>query len=88
MAELEEQRGKLLEGRDDLVAKVSKPIVKRYERLRASLSNAVIIIGDGTCSACRMALPPQLTIELHRANELHQCPHCRRIIIHKTVIED
>jgi predicted nucleic acid-binding Zn-ribbon protein len=35
-----------------------------------------------------MALPPQLNIELQRADELHQCPHCRRIIIHKTVVED
>jgi predicted nucleic acid-binding Zn-ribbon protein len=88
IAELEEQRGKLLSGRDELAAKVSKSIVKRYERLKAGIPNAVIIITDGTCSACRMALPPQLTIELQRANELHQCPHCRRIIIHKRVIED
>ncbi len=88
LAELEEERGKLLHGRDDIASKVPKSIIKRYERLRKGLNNAVIIIKDGTCSACRMALPPQLTIELHRANELHQCPHCRRIIIHKTVIED
>jgi len=88
VAELEEQRGKLLDGRDLLAAKVSKTIVKRYERLKTGIPNAVIIIGDGTCTACRMALPPQLTIELQRANEVHQCPHCRRIIIHKNVVED
>jgi predicted nucleic acid-binding Zn-ribbon protein len=88
IAELEEQRGKLLDGRDDLAAKVPKPIIKRYERLKTGITNVVIILKDGTCTACRMALPPQLTIELQRANELHQCPHCRRIIIHKNVIED
>ena len=88
LAELEEERGKLLGGRDDLAAKVPKNVVKRYERLRGGIPNAVIIINDGTCSACRMALPPQLTIELQRANELHQCPHCRRIIIHKSLLED
>ena len=88
IAELEEQRGKLLNGRDDLAARVPKPIIKRYERLKTGIPNVVIIIKDGTCTACRMALPPQLTIELQRANELHQCPHCRRIIIHKNVIED
>ncbi len=87
VAELEEQRAKLLDGRDVLAAKVSKTIVKRYERLKTGIPNAVIIISDGTCTACRMALPPQLTIELQRANELHQCPHCRRIIIHKAVVE-
>ncbi len=88
VAELEEQRAKLLDGRDLLAAKVSKTIVKRYERLKTGIPNAVIIISDATCTACRMALPPQLTIELQRANEVHQCPHCRRIIIHKNVIED
>ena len=88
VAELDEQRGVLLSGRDSLVAKVPSNIVKRYERLRNSLPNAVIIISDGTCTACRMAFPAQLTIELQRAEQLHQCPHCRRIIIHKSVIEE
>lgn len=88
LEELTAQRNQMLEGREILVDKVPNNVVKRYERLRGSIPNAVIIITDGTCTACRMALPPQLTIELQRANELHQCPHCRRIIIHKTVIED
>ena len=88
VAELEEQRGKLLNGRDELAAKVPKSIVKRYERLKTGITNVVLIIKNGTCTGCRMALPPQLTIELQRGNELHQCPHCRRIIIHKNVIED
>jgi len=87
IGELEGQRGLLLNGRDDLVANLPKTIVKRYERLRTGLPNAVIIINSGTCTACRMALPPQLNIELQRADELHQCPHCRRIIIHKSIIE-
>ncbi|MGB5222639.1 MAG: C4-type zinc ribbon domain-containing protein [Polyangiales bacterium] len=88
VAELEEQRAGLLNGREQLVAKVPKNVVKRYERLRGGIPNAVIIIKDGNCTACRMALPPQLSIELQRADELHQCPHCRRIIIHKSVVED
>ena len=29
-----------------------------------------------------------LSQTLARADELHQCPHCRRIIIHKSVVED
>ncbi len=88
LTELEERRAVLLNGRDQLVAKVPSNVVRRYDRLRGGLTNAVIIINDGSCSACRMALPPQLTIELQRADELHQCPHCRRIIIHKSVLDD
>ncbi|MBW2374434.1 MAG: hypothetical protein JRF55_00405 [Deltaproteobacteria bacterium] len=52
------------------------------------MTDVVIIIKDSNCPGCRMALPPQLTIDLQRADELHQCPHCRRIIIHKNVIDD
>jgi len=88
IAELEVERGKLLDGRDELVVKIPKTVVKRYDRLRTGIPNAVIIINDATCTGCRMALPPQLTIELQRADALHQCPHCRRIIIHKRVVED
>ena len=44
IAELEEQRGKMLSGRDDLAAKVPKPIIKRYERLKTGITNVVIII--------------------------------------------
>lgn len=88
IAELEEQRAGLLNGRDELVAKVPKMVVKRYERLRTSIPNVVLILADGNCTGCRMALPPQLYIELQRGQELHQCPHCQRIIIHKNVVED
>ena len=87
VTELQEQRAKLLEGRDVLAAKVPKSVVKRYARLKTGIPNAVIIINDSNCTACRMALPPQLTIELQRADEMHQCPHCRRIIIHKSVVD-
>ena len=88
IADLEEQRAKMLNGRDDIAAKVPKSVVKRYERLKTGITNVVIVIKDGTCGGCRMALPPQLNIDPQRGNELHQCPHCRRIIIHKNVIDD
>ena len=87
MTELEEQRAQMLDGREGLVAKVPKAIVKRYDRLKTGITNVVIIIKDGTCPGCRMALPPQLNIELQRGDELHQCPHCRRMIIHTTVLD-
>ena len=56
-----------------LVAQLPQAIVKRYERLRKGLVNAVAIVDAGTCTACRMHLPPQLFINLQRADEIHQC---------------
>lgn len=88
VVELQQQRDAMLAGREELVAKIPSAVLRTYERLRKGLPNVVVFIDDATCPACRMALPAQLSIELRRAEELHQCPHCRRIIINKETVED
>jgi uncharacterized protein len=88
VSELKQQRDAMLAGRDELVGKISSRVVRTYERLRTGFPNVVILVEDATCPACRMALPAQLSIELRRAEELHQCPHCRRIIIDKETVAD
>ncbi len=88
VVELQQQRDAMLAGREELVAKIPSAVLRTYERLRKGLPNVVVFIEDATCPACRMALPAQLSIELRRAEELHQCPHCRRIIINKGTVED
>lgn len=88
IAELEQERDKFLVGREDIVAQVPADVFKRYERLRGALATAVVIIGEGTCPGCRMALPPQLCIELQRGDEFHQCPNCRRMLVHRVLVGD
>ncbi|MEZ4287810.1 MAG: C4-type zinc ribbon domain-containing protein, partial [Polyangiales bacterium] len=81
LAELRTERDVLLAGRDELVALVDPAVIRRYDRLRKGIQNVVAIISDGTCTACRMALPPQLYIDLQRGTEIQDCPHCRRIVL-------
>lgn len=86
--ELGAEREKLLAGREQLVDVISQTLIRRYERLRGPLITAVSIISDVTCPACRIAVPAQLFIEIQRSEEIHQCPNCRRIFIHKELAAD
>jgi len=86
IAELEAQRAEVLHGRDDLLGNISGRNVKRYDRARKSKGDGVVIIEDGTCSGCRMALPAQLYIEVQKGLEVIECPQCRRIVIHKSLV--
>ena len=42
--------------------------------------HALAEIKDGNCSGCRLQLPPQLISEVKRAEDLHTCPYCRRML--------
>ena len=87
VAELEAERGELLGGRDEIVATLPQVVIRRYDRLKGPLITAVAIIGDGTCPACRISLPPQLYNDIRRGEDFHQCPQCRRMIIYKEIAD-
>ena len=65
-------------------ATISKrlPIVlyRRYEMLRTKKPCPIAQTTDGTCSACHMALPPQLFHRLRREPMIEQCQSCQRLI--------
>jgi uncharacterized protein len=84
------ERDAVLAGREEVVQKLPKRVVKRYEKLRTRPRyDAVSFIGaDGTCHSCRMALPPQLFIEVQRGDELHECPQCRAFLVHEAFVPD
>ena len=81
--ELNAEHDKLLGGREDLLGKIPKMVVKRYDRLRTGMVSAVAVVDGGNCTACRMKIPAQLYIDLQRAQEIQQCPHCRRLMVLK-----
>jgi predicted nucleic acid-binding Zn-ribbon protein len=90
IAALEAERAHVTQGRNVFVVLVDKPTVRRYEQLREKKGTAVVEIVNGSCVGCRMALPPQMLLELQRAEQpdLAQCPHCRRFVYTKAMIED
>jgi predicted nucleic acid-binding Zn-ribbon protein len=45
--------------------------------------SAVVNVKDEVCMGCFMNIPPQLYIEVRRANSLITCPQCSRILYYK-----
>ena len=62
-------------------AHVDKGLLSRYHSIKAlRKDHALAEIKDGNCSGCRLQLPPQLISEVKRAQDLHTCPYCRRML--------
>jgi predicted nucleic acid-binding Zn-ribbon protein len=65
----------------EIVAKRLPPVLyRRYETLRTKKPCPIAQTTDGTCTACHMALPPQIFHRLRREPMIEQCPSCQRLI--------
>lgn len=53
-----------------------------YDRLRLKSRNGIAIteVKNGVCLACRMALRPQVVMELRKGDSIQQCENCRTLI--------
>ncbi|HVC08477.1 MAG TPA: C4-type zinc ribbon domain-containing protein [Elusimicrobiota bacterium] len=55
--------------------------VKLYEHIRArGKLDAVVAVDGAHCGACRIALAPQVIVNLTRANQVVACENCQRIL--------
>ncbi len=56
-------------------------ILARYSKLKTARKGfAVAQVRNGTCSGCRLQIPPQLIAEVKRGDELLNCSYCHRIL--------
>ncbi len=87
---LRAERARVTEGRDVYAATIDKATLRFYDQLRAKRETAVVEIVAGTCSGCRMSIAPQMILDMQRSEqaELAQCPHCRRYVFLKAMIDD
>ena len=61
--------------------RVDPPTLSRYERILASKGDSAIAdVTEGTCSGCRIKLPPQTVIEVRSGRRLMVCESCGRIL--------
>lgn len=66
--------------RDKACAVVPKPVLGRYEFIRARISNPVIVsVIDGVCSGCHIQIPPQIFNDLQKGEQIISCPNCQRL---------
>lgn len=60
---------------------VPKPILSRYQFIRARLSQPVVVsVAEGICKGCNISIPPQTYNVLQRGEQILSCPNCQRII--------
>ncbi|MFU8769724.1 MAG: zinc ribbon domain-containing protein [Desulfotignum sp.] len=58
-------------------------LLNRFRRIaRMNKGQAVAQVRNESCMGCFMNVPPQLCIEVQRANQLISCPQCSRILYH------
>lgn len=58
-------------------------LLNRFRRVaRMNQGQAVAQVRNESCMGCFMNVPPQLCIEVQRANQLISCPQCSRILYH------
>jgi len=70
----------LREGREKIVSVLDSDFLKRYAIVRKARGSAVAEMQSGSCTACHMAVPPQLNIRVLKQEEMITCPNCHRIL--------
>ncbi len=79
--ELTSTREKLLAEREAAAANVSPEDQAHYDALRNRLAGlAVVLMSDGSCSACGLTLPASIRPSVRSGNEPVHCSQCGRIL--------
>ena len=64
-----------------LSGEVEKTLLARYNKLKTTRKDqALALLKDGICLGCRLQLPPQLVSQVKRAQDVHTCPYCYRML--------
>jgi len=66
--------------RTERAGKIDPPLLKRYERVAGGVRRPVVAVRGAACSGCHMNIPPQLVSEVKRGGQVHECPHCHRLL--------
>ncbi|MEJ2033664.1 MAG: C4-type zinc ribbon domain-containing protein [Deltaproteobacteria bacterium] len=83
-AELNGKKAKVAKVRAEKAGEVSPALLRKYEMLRERRNGTALApVHNGVCRGCNMNIPPQLFIELQKAEQLLSCPTCNRLMFHE-----
>lgn len=80
IGELDGRIKELTEKRKAAAAAVDPQLLARYESIHRRRNPAMVPVRDGTCTGCRMKIPPQLYNQLRTGLAFDVCRSCARII--------
>jgi predicted nucleic acid-binding Zn-ribbon protein len=79
--ELQQRLSELESNRGALLAAVEESVLQKYDRMRKSKGDRVLVgIDHGACGGCHMRLPTQVLISCQAAQEVITCINCGRIL--------
>ena len=79
--ELDQQISKWNKEREVFLEKIGSTLMRRYNSWRKRRSSSLVAVIRGqSCGGCHLRLPPQLVNEVRKAQELHTCNSCGRIL--------
>lgn len=80
-AALEKELNSARAERTQAAGAVEESLLGRYERLRRSKGQQVIVgVEHGVCGGCHVRIPPQVIVTCRAAQEIATCPNCGRIL--------
>lgn len=81
-AENEANEKKELTDKKNEISRNLDPKIKEiyYDTLKKSGGVAIVPVVNQVCNGCFLRIPPQILIEIKKANELIYCPRCHRIV--------
>ena len=88
LQDLEAQAVEVMTGREEIVSKINADLMKRYNSVAQRRVNAVVAVKSGVCQGCHMALAPQLAIQVARAESIHSCRQCKRLLFVPPATDD
>ena len=75
--------------RERLLAELPKQMGAMYDRISKRIRDGVAMAEakNGACTACRMALRPQIMADVRRGEEIITCDNCNRILYYAPAAE-
>jgi uncharacterized protein len=78
---LQAELARLQSDRSQLATQVDSTILPRYERLRRTKGERVLVgIANGVCGGCHMRLPAQILVSCQSDQDIVTCTNCGRIL--------
>ena len=73
--------------RTGILAKLPSHVVKRYEQVAAKRQGVGVAFVNNrdVCTACNLAVPAQLSIQLQKGLVVESCPACLRLLVHHSM---
>ncbi len=70
----------LAKAREEMASKIKKPLLFRYERLRAKLKRAIVPVKNDICLGCFLRQPTSIGAKGREESDLFTCENCGRML--------